>query len=320
MMRRLLVGLVVPAVLVACSNTTDTPAAPASTPPEPEPVPLTYAMTGLEAPQSWKPHPVVVVKIDNTLAGRPQVGVGQADMVIEEPVEGGLTRLAAFFESASPESVGPVRSIRASDVGLVSPVNPIVVASGGSPEALAAYSKADITLIDESSGELVRDPSRAAPYNVFVDLTQLKRDSLGKDPKKPYFDFGITKLPATASVKEVRLTFSPSHSETWRWNGKGWWEQEGQTFRPKTLLALDVRTVDTGLRDAAGTPIPEVITTGSGGGFMMTDGKARQILWQKSSPTAPYEFTTQAGLVISIPPGRTWLALMEKKSGQVTLS
>lgn len=319
MRRHLLLGLMLPVLLVACS-TTDSPAAPAASPPEVPPEPLTYAMTGLDAPLSWKPRPVVVVKIDNTLAGRPQVGVGQADMVIEEPVEGGLTRLAAFFESALPESVGPVRSIRASDVGLVSPVNPIVVASGGSPEALAAYEKADITLVDESSGKLVRDPSRAAPYNVFVDLTQVQREAKGKDPKAPYFDFGITKLPATASVKEVRLTFSPSHSETWEWNNKGWWEQEGLTFRPVTLLVLNVRTVDTGLRDAAGTPIPEVITTGAGSGFMMMDGKARQILWKKRSPTAPYEFTTQAGLVISVPPGRTWLALMEKGPGQVTLS
>lgn len=318
-MRRLLLALTLPALLVACSAT-ETPPPPATSPTPPPAEPLTYSLTGLEAPPSWKPQPVVVVKVDNTLAGRPQTGVGQADLVIEEPVEGGLTRLAAFFESTLPDSVGPVRSIRASDVGLVSPVNPIVVASGGAPEALAAYAKADITLVDESSGLLVRDPSRAAPYNVFVDLNMIQRKTRGEDPKKPYFDFGTTKLPTTASVKEVRLTFSPSHSETWTWNTKGWWEQESSTFRPSTLIALDVRTVDTGERDAAGTPIPEVITTGRGGGFMMMNGKAHQILWQKRSPTAPYQFTTPAGLVISVPPGRTWLALMEKEAGQVTLS
>lgn len=319
-MKRVLPALMLPALLlVACSASPSASPPPAQPTETPTPT-LTYAMTGLPAPAAWTPRPVVVVKVDNTLAGRPQTGVGQADLVIEEPVEGGLTRLAAFFESDLPDSVGPVRSIRASDVGLVSPVTPIVVASGGAPEALAAYAAADITLVDESSGLLVRDPSRAAPYNVFVDLSQIQRQTRGEDPDGPYFDFGITKLPAAASVKQVRLTFSPSHSETWTWNSKGWWEQGESTFRPTTLIALDVRTVDTGQRDAAGTPIPEVITTGKGGGFMMMDGKAHQILWQKRSPSAPFQFTTPAGLVISVPPGRTWLALMEKAPGQVTLS
>lgn len=318
-MRHTPAAVLVGVLLAACSNSVDPPppVPPSSAPPTQV---LTYAMTGTDAPTNWRPKPVVVVKIDNTLAGRPQLGVGQADLVIEEPVEGGLTRLAAFFESQLPERVGPVRSIRASDVGLVSPVDATVVASGGSPEGLAAYDKAGITLIDESSSQLQRDPNRSAPYNVVVDLTQLGRSDLGTLPKKPYFDFGTTQLPAGARAKQAAITFSPSRTETWKWNSKGYWEMPDLAFRPTSVLALTVTTVDTGLRDAAGSPIPEVVTTGSGSGYLLIDGQAHRILWEKRSPTAAYEFTTRAGLVVSVPPGRSWLALIEKGQGQVELS
>ena len=50
--------------------------------------------------------PAVVVKIDNMDAARPQTGINQADVVYEEMVEGGLTRLAAVFQSQYPTSVG----------------------------------------------------------------------------------------------------------------------------------------------------------------------------------------------------------------------
>jgi len=44
----------------------------------------------------------LVVKIDNVAAARPQTGLGAADVVYVEPVEGGLTRIAA----ASQENGG----------------------------------------------------------------------------------------------------------------------------------------------------------------------------------------------------------------------
>ena len=76
----------------------------------------------------------MVAKIDNTYASAPQIGLGEADMVVEELVEGGLTRLAAFYYSEIPGDVGPVRSMRASDIGIVSPVK----ADGGDQRRRAA--------------------------------------------------------------------------------------------------------------------------------------------------------------------------------------
>ena len=59
-----------------------------------------------------------VVKIENTASGAPQYGLNKADMVIEELVEGGLTRLAALYYSDLPTKVGHVRSMRDTDIGI----------------------------------------------------------------------------------------------------------------------------------------------------------------------------------------------------------
>ena len=71
---------------------------------------------------------------DRQLRGqRPQVGLSDADLVTEELVEGGITRLAVSYYQTIPENVGPVRSMRATDIGIVQPLKATLVASGGAP-------------------------------------------------------------------------------------------------------------------------------------------------------------------------------------------
>ncbi|WP_369690928.1 DUF3048 domain-containing protein [Nocardia fusca] len=51
----------------------------------------------------WVGVPVLVAKIDNSSQARPPpVGLGAADVVDVEPVEGGLSRLAAVFSTDKP--------------------------------------------------------------------------------------------------------------------------------------------------------------------------------------------------------------------------
>ena len=62
---------------------------------------------------------ILVVKIDDTNAAHPQIGVESADVVYVEQVEGGLTRLAAIYTSKLPPLIGPIRSARISDIELL---------------------------------------------------------------------------------------------------------------------------------------------------------------------------------------------------------
>src|SRR4051812_34074185 len=67
-----------------------------------------WPLTGLPVEGDAPTHPVMVVKIDNTSSSSPQLGLQDADLITEELVEGGSTRLAVFYYQDIPKLVGPV--------------------------------------------------------------------------------------------------------------------------------------------------------------------------------------------------------------------
>ncbi|HTT86353.1 MAG TPA: DUF3048 domain-containing protein, partial [Acidimicrobiales bacterium] len=71
-------------------------------------------LTGQSAPGGQVPQrPALAIKVDNYPAARPQSGLNDADIVFEEPVEGGITRFVAVFQCQPASLVGPIRSARA---------------------------------------------------------------------------------------------------------------------------------------------------------------------------------------------------------------
>jgi len=64
-------------------------------------------------------RPALAVKVDNYAQARPQSGLDMADIVFEEPVEGGITRYVAVFQCQGAPEVGPIRSARNIDIGIL---------------------------------------------------------------------------------------------------------------------------------------------------------------------------------------------------------
>jgi len=60
----------------------------------------------------WEGHRPLGVMIENSLAARPQSGIGFADVVYEAIAEGGITRFLAVYYCQDAGIVGPVRSAR----------------------------------------------------------------------------------------------------------------------------------------------------------------------------------------------------------------
>src|SRR5262249_40282772 len=106
-------------------------------------------------------HPVLVAKMDNTRSSQPQAGLSRARLVVEELVEGGLTRLAVFYYSHIPRNVGPIRSMRASDIDVVSPVHASIVTSGAAPPTYARIRAAHIRFYGQATKGMYRSPDRA---------------------------------------------------------------------------------------------------------------------------------------------------------------
>ena len=290
---------------------------------EPE-EPALWPLTGLPMKGDAPKNPVVVTKVDNTSSSSPQVGLGQADMVVEELVEGGVTRLAAFYYSRLPQVVGPVRSMRASDIGIV-PTGAHVVTSGAAAVTLGRINQAGIPFVTEGAKGVYRDNARSAPYNLFADLKTIAGTIKGGDAPEPYLTFGEEGDSIGGKPARTLSAAFGNHTTTWQYQDGTYvntnsYAGEGDAFPADTVLALRVQIGDAGYRDPAGYPVPETKFEGKGQAVLFHGGKVVRGTWTKDGLTGAIELTGPKGGEITVPAGRTWVELVPAGTGDVTWS
>ena len=116
---------------------------------------LRMPLTGepIEDASAIPDRPALVVKISNYPQGViPQAGLNSADIVFEEVINDGATRLAAVYHSQGVDPVGPIRSGRAQDINLLRSLKrPLYAWSGGNAAVTRAIRESD--LIDLERGQ-----------------------------------------------------------------------------------------------------------------------------------------------------------------------
>lgn len=277
--------------------------------------PKTWPFNGKEAKGAVEAeHPAFLVKIDNSGAAK-QVGLSQADLVFEELVEGGTTRLAAFYYSELPEVVGPVRSMRATDIGIIGATGAHLVTSGGAPESIRPINEAGITIQEEGAPGLFRDRTRSMPYNLMANLSDLAAaNAVPAARPEDYFTFGTAAdLPTGEPVESVAVDFG-NHVSTWTPTKKGWElarsnATEGDAFVPQTVLVLTVEVEDAGYTDTSGSSVPESVFEGTGTAQLFHDGKVVTGTWSKDALDGALTLEAD-GAELKVPAGRTWVELV----------
>ncbi len=193
------------ATLAGCGGEDEEAPSPAPATVEGETVlesgPVLNPLNGLEL-EAQPARPVLTVKMDNSEASAPQVGLSKADLVTEELVEGGITRLAVSYYSAIPKNVGPVRSMRATDIGIVKPLRSTLITSGGAAVTADRIGEAGIRVINENGTGFYRADSRSAPYNLFNKLTEVADKLKPVDPPEPYLPFADDARAAGRQARE----------------------------------------------------------------------------------------------------------------------
>ena len=287
----------------------------------------TWPLTGLDVKgddSSAQTHPVIVTKIDNTSSSAPQRGLGSADLVVEELVEGGTTRLAAFFYSDIPGTVGPVRSMRASDIGIVSPVDAQVVTSGAAPVTINRIQGAGIKFYGEGAPGFSRASDRSAPYNLMANLTDLLKAQKPAEEARPddYLPWGEEgDLPKGKKATSLDASFG-NHVTSWTYRGGGYVNENSYAapddqFPTDTVLVLRVQVGDAGYTDPAGNPVPETKLEGSGQALLFHGGEVVKGAWEKNGLEGTISLSTKKGR-LTVPAGHTWIELVPQASGNVT--
>ncbi|WP_208027783.1 DUF3048 domain-containing protein [Rhabdothermincola sediminis] len=297
----------------------------------PAPAPLA-PLTGLPADPAALERVALVVKIDNAEGlARPQAGINQADVVIEEKVEGNISRFVAVFHSTDAPLVGPVRSARTTDLSLIDALDrPLFAYSGANRIFLELVRAAPLVDVgfDAAPSDYERLPGRKAPNNLFTSTPALwARAPAGGSPPAPFASFAAPgsravppagALPAAtggfsfgATGTRIEYRWDPSRRGWLRWqNGTEHVDTDGSQVAPANVIVQFVRYVDSGARDSAGNPVPEAETTGEGDALVFTEGAVIAGTWSRPDPTRMAAYQDAAGQPVTLTAGRTWVALV----------
>ncbi|HMG27956.1 MAG TPA: DUF3048 domain-containing protein [Acidimicrobiia bacterium] len=281
------------------------------------PKPTVAPLTGLPDPNGESlGRPALSVKIENTPEARPQTNLDAADVVFEEVTEGEITRFVAVYNSTIPDVIGPIRSVRAMDPDIVTPLGGIFAYSGGIPETVALIRQAPgVNSLDESQAgsAMFRDKSKKAPHNLYGH----GQDLLGKGgqpvPVRPLFSY----LDAGAAfngdpVAQVDVGFKQGYGVTYTFDaGSRTWKRSyglaphtaasGQQIAPTNVIVQFVGCC---------VPSPEggaYQTVGQGQAWVFSDGKVARGQWTRSDRSQPTQYVDATGAPIKLQPGRTWV-------------
>jgi hypothetical protein len=281
-------------------------------------------LTGLPDPSgATASRPAIAVKIDNAPEARPQSGLDVADIVYEEVVEGGVTRLIAVFHSAAPPVAGPVRSVRPMDPDILAAYHGLVAYSGGIPPFKALLHEAPVqdVNVDIATDAYSWDNSRSAPHNEYVAPEKLWPKAKGATAAPPpaMFDYRAAGDPfGDADAPHVSIRYSPRASATYDWDAaSGTWKRgengtphvvvSGAQIAPANVIVQFVTTRTLNYVDQSGTKVVESNVVGSGEAWIMSGGRVTKGRWSKSSQSAPTKFTDSAGNPVKLAAGRTWV-------------
>ena len=287
-------------------------------------------LTGLDSELNLE-RPALVIKIDNHDRARPQFGLNQADLVFEEIVEGGLTRFAAVFHSTDADPVGPIRSVRTSDFGVLANLStPLFANSGGNDNVLALLGEvASVDVSSNAAGSAYyRMDGRPAPHNLLSDTEALwaagaTRGAAGAPPQLlRYRPPGPATSVGALEGVGVAIEYGATSVEyVWDPELNGWARsQNGSPHVDAAEIAVApvnviVQVIAYG-RTADGRS-PEAQLLGEGPAWFLVDGQVEEGTWSRFDSAEPTTYLRSDGSPMEFSPGATWVAL--PRVGQVTV-
>lgn len=321
-----------PRATVSIEASASTPALPEA-PEDPRPA-VVWPLTGLDAADATAEEmgrPALAFKIENSAAARPQENLDKADVVFEEYVEAGISRLIAIYHSEMPDSVGPVRSMRPMDRNIMGSYGGPLVFSGAQGRFITATVNSGQQIITQDIGSygFYRTNDKAAPHNLHAYPDQILEQA-DADMTTPAAQQAFAYPDALATAQQegtpasaIAIHMSGYSNPSWRWDaGKGLWlrSESGSphvTTAGTQLSATNVVMLWVTVEYTSGTSkssVPETLVAGrSGSGYVVSGDRTLPIEWSKAGQYEPFVLTTEAGDPVSLIPGQTWFELIPNK-------
>lgn len=264
--------------------------------------------------------------IENIVESRPQSGLVKAKLVIEAPVEGGITRLLAFYDGSEDLSeIGPIRSARPYFLDWAAELKALYVHVGGSPEALTMIKRLDILNLNQffKYWYFWRSNKRYAPHNVYSSTKLLLQAAQDKDLDnqgnfevwKFKDDLVVEKRPQ--EVKDIIIDYStPEYKVEWKYDpqnnsylryqaGAPHLEVGGGKIMAKNVI---IQFAEVKIIDEEGRR--QIKTVSANKALIFRDGQTIVGTWKKEERNTRTKFYDELGQEIEFNAGQTWIELV----------
>lgn len=294
-------------------------------------------LTGLETTKELAGNRPVAVMINNIHQSLPQIGVSYADVIYEVLEEGGITRLMALFQDyESVPEIGSIRSARDYYIDISDAHGAIYVHCGGSTYAKDTIKQRNTENIDGMfMGYFYRSAERLKTM-AYEHTLMISGRGLKTNIEKKGYSTKISNQPLVFGKDDVEiegndasyieipfslaLKTNPYALSTFDYNAdsKMYYKSHysskhidgctGEQLEFKNVLALECKQ-----NIIAGDELGciEVDFTGKGTGYYATDGKIKQIVWEKKTRTSTYMlYEADGSTPLVLNPGKSYIAIV----------
>lgn len=322
-------ALAMAAALTGCAGQTPMQPVPEPSPspvatPTPAPtekaLPFAYPLTGIGSLENKKDRPLMVM-VENSPQARPQTGLDQADIVFEILAEGEITRFAAVYHSQSPETIGPVRSIRPYYVEIGEGLDALIVHAGWSQEAINMIKSRKLAHFDQVYGDdryYWRSDDRRPPNNLYTSVDKIREGAANKKYREEWTDpklkFGNPGQASGEKVSRVEIPYLHGYKVAYEYDEETKLFMRNMAGEPhldreteEQLSATNILIVKADHRILDDIGRRAVSLLGKGEGYLIQEGKRRDIQWERTNGIIR---AYDNGRELELMPGQTWIQVV----------
>lgn len=272
---------------------------------------------------------VLAARIGNDPVIRPQEGLGLADIVYEEVMDGWtITRFTALYLDSNVERIRPLRSARLSSLYITPQYDAALVHTGASDQIRWLISQATFVDLDqffhpEPYGILEGYDWRGRMYTSTEKIHEyLKKRGQERDTPIKGYTFDAT-APQGQPAAAIHIPYPRAAVVDWAYDAadhrylrsvQGEPHLEGLT---KEQIAADNviifyaehKKTDI-VEDSLGSTAIDIVMTGSGRAQVCRDGIVIEGRWIQVAPGELIQYYTADGKLIPLRPGKTWIQLV----------
>lgn len=289
-------------------------------------------LTGLYIDEDAAKRRPFAVMINNLHKALPQSGISQADLYYETLAEGEITRIVAIFQNFDAEKIGPVRSARDYFTYFALDNDAFFIHHGGSETGYGAIRKRGLDSLDGMTDKAFwRDQARLNVAGMYEHSSYTDEKSLiesveakgyrterNLEPMFTFYDEDTALGGASLNATDVVIPFSSYQVSEFVYDEgtrlytrvqSGDEQIDDLTREPITVKNVIIQQTEISVIPGDDAGRRNVGLVGSGEGVFITNGKARNITWEKADYSTPTKWYDEKGEKLKMNAGKTWICI-----------